>query len=270
MINSRKYVEQDLHQQKALKRQYRRKLTEMPEGYLELKSSNGKDYYSHIVNGKHRYLGSTKPENQDEIERYKIKRYLEEAMKLIDHNCRVMEEFLKKYTPIEPDRIISMLPRTYSLDTEKEYQFADSNNEYDWTDMRVWAESPYERNTKFPQRCRFRTIKGDLVRSKSEVIIADMLQLKGIDYHYEERLFLGNRMLAPDFTIAVKSEKRFKRLEHFGMVGEEWYLNDCLEKIACYLKNGYMPFRDVIFTFDNPDGSIDAQQLDWIITKFCM
>ena len=48
-----------------------------------------------------------------------------------------------------------------------------------------------------------RTERGDLVRSKSELVIADKLHARGIDYAYEQPLVLPNgRTRYPDFTIA--------------------------------------------------------------------
>lgn len=48
-----------------------------------------------------------------------------------------------------------------------------------------------------------RTERGDLVRSKSELVIADKLHARAIDYAYEQRLILGEgRVRYPDFTIA--------------------------------------------------------------------
>ena len=47
-----------------------------------------------------------------------------------------------------------------------------------------------------------RTERGDLVRSKSELVIADKLFARGIDYGYEQPLELeGGRIRYPDFTI---------------------------------------------------------------------
>ena len=47
-----------------------------------------------------------------------------------------------------------------------------------------------------------RTARGELVRSKSEVIVADALFEKGIDYTYEKDLNFGSDGIkSPDFTI---------------------------------------------------------------------
>lgn len=54
----------------------------------------------------------------------------------------------------------------------------------------------------YEQALIHRTLKGDLVRSKSEVIIANMLYEAGIEYEYEKELDLGeDGIRIPDFTI---------------------------------------------------------------------
>ena len=46
-----------------------------------------------------------------------------------------------------------------------------------------------------------RTARGEAVRSKSEVIVADLLHAKRISYHYEQGSELGGIVKHPDFTI---------------------------------------------------------------------
>ena len=48
-----------------------------------------------------------------------------------------------------------------------------------------------------------RTERGELVRRKSELVIAGKLHARGVDYAYEQPLILANgRVRYPDFTIA--------------------------------------------------------------------
>ena len=64
-----------------------------------------------------------------------------------------------------------------------------------------------------------RTERGDLVRSKSELVIADKLHARGIDYGYEQPLMLSNgRTRYPDFTIADHARGVTFYWEHLGML----------------------------------------------------
>ncbi|MGL5151288.1 MAG: RecQ family ATP-dependent DNA helicase [Clostridium sp.] len=79
------------------------------------------------------------------------------------------------------------------------------------------------------------TTKGDLVRSKSEVIIANLLHQYGIDYEYEKKLNYKDKWIEPDFTIILNNGEEYY-WEHLGMLGIESYDNRWLEKQEIYDK----------------------------------
>lgn len=82
----------------------------------------------------------------------------------------------------------------------------------------------------------YSTVKGDRVRSKSEVIIANLLVQNGISYEYEKKLEYENgKWIEPDFTI-VLSDGRELYWEHLGMLGVESYDKRWLEKQDIYDK----------------------------------
>lgn len=78
-----------------------------------------------------------------------------------------------------------------------------------------------------------RTLSGDFVRSKSEVIIANILFQSGIPFEYEAPLIApdGSRRV-PDFTIEWQGKKYF--WEHLGMLGVEDYRRNWELKKAWY------------------------------------
>lgn len=79
----------------------------------------------------------------------------------------------------------------------------------------------------------YSTVKGDLVRSKSEVIIANLLLQEGIEYDYEKTLFVGGgNQISPDFTIYINGKTLY--WEHLGMIGTETYDQDWLKKMKIY------------------------------------
>jgi ATP-dependent DNA helicase RecQ len=81
--------------------------------------------------------------------------------------------------------------------------------------------------------CIFKTRKGDLVRSKSEVIIANLLFESNIDYAYEKKLFYeGGKYIEPDFTIKLGTDVIY--WEHLGMIGADSYDDRWLKKKEIY------------------------------------
>lgn len=80
----------------------------------------------------------------------------------------------------------------------------------------------------------YSTLKGDKVRSKSEVIIANLLHENGIDYEYEKKLFYNKeKWIEPDFTIKIDEENEVY-WEHLGMLGLETYDERWSKKLDIY------------------------------------
>ena len=130
------------------------------------------------------------------------------------------------------------------------------------------VETRTPQNVPFAQNRKHPTHKGDLVRSKSEVLLADMLYYHGIEYEYEKELVLNGKILHPDFTIPLPGE-RVLYWEHLGMLGEPSYDRNWSYKSRIYAEsgisegNGLIITRDVNGVFDELDAlhKIDLYQL---------
>ncbi len=130
-------------------------------------------------------------------------------------------------------------------------------------------------NEKFlEERLIHRTKRGDLVRSKSEVIIANELLAQGIDrYEYEEPLTLpSGKTRYPDFTIVDDDTGARYYWEHLGLLHNPEYAARWQRKLHAYREAGILPYKDgggsagtLIITRDNEVGGIDAKAIADII-----
>jgi UvrD-like helicase C-terminal domain len=120
-----------------------------------------------------------------------------------------------------------------------------------------------------------RTRKGHAVRSKSEVIIADLLYSKHIDYQYEQPLSMpdGSGRL-PDFTITDDTTGTTYYWEHLGMLQRPSYRRQWQAKLAWYKSHGILPHDEgggpdgvLITTQDGDDGSISSAQIEALVDK---
>lgn len=112
------------------------------------------------------------------------------------------------------------------------------------------------------------TSRGEAVRSKSEVIIADHLHANGIDYHYEHPLELGGVTKYPDFTIEDDDSGITFYWEHCGMLSDSAYARRWDAKRAWYRANGILPHTEgggpkgtLIETVDNEKGGISSKEI---------
>ncbi len=103
----------------------------------------------------------------------------------------------------------------------------------------------------------YRTLADFLVRSKSEVIIANILYDRGIDFVYEIPLFAPDgTFYLPDFTITWQGEQYY--LEHLGMLDLDAYRKHWEQKEVWY--NNHFPGR-LITTRESADLSKEVERI---------
>lgn len=115
----------------------------------------------------------------------------------------------------------------------------------------------------------------ELVTSKSEVIIANLLLAAKIPYEYERVLDCPDFPVKPDFTILNHKGEPILYWEHLGMLGKEDYDRKWERKRQGYEKNGYKivteeelkdvrPQKCVLITKERK-GAIDSTEIQKVI-----
>ena len=113
----------------------------------------------------------------------------------------------------------------------------------------------------FEEKLIHKTSRGEMVRSKSEVIVANILDKLGIDYVYEKPLEIQNKMYIPDFTLRYQGKIAY--LEHLGMIGNKTYEKHWKEKKKHYQKSNISEEQEnLIVTQDGSDGSLDSAAIE--------
>ncbi len=117
-----------------------------------------------------------------------------------------------------------------------------------------------------------RTARGEMVRSKSEVIIADHLSNHDVEYGYEQPLTIGGVTKYPDFTIEDAESGQTFYWEHCGMLHVPSYRRRWDEKLQWYITNGIVSHEQgggskgtLITTRDEMNGSIDSKAITRLI-----
>lgn len=115
-----------------------------------------------------------------------------------------------------------------------------------------------------------KTANGEMVRSKSEVIVANTLRSLGISYLYEQLLTMPDgTMRSPDFTIA-RPARPTVYWEHLGMLDRSGYKADWEAKREWYAAHGILPWEDgggpkgvlVCSTERQASAGIDAEEIE--------
>jgi predicted nuclease of restriction endonuclease-like RecB superfamily len=103
-----------------------------------------------------------------------------------------------------------------------------------------------------------KTKRGDMVRSKSEVIIANELENAGLEWHYEnddQFIEINGKKLLPDFVIRHKGKTYY--WEHLGLWENSKYRKNWEEKEKCYLSRDDI----VLKVTREPKGAINTEDV---------
>lgn len=119
-----------------------------------------------------------------------------------------------------------------------------------------------------------RTARGELVRSKSELVIASLLHARGVDYQYEEPLTINGARFLPDFTIRNDNRGVTFVWEHLGLLGDRAYTRRWEAKLKQYADAGIRPHENgggpagiLIRTRDEEGGALDARRIETLIDE---
>ncbi len=120
-----------------------------------------------------------------------------------------------------------------------------------------WEEAPYSTNEQYKDHLIVPGPKGQMMRSKSEAMIAQVLLTNNIGYRYESEQNFGGIIMHPDFSILHPITGRLYIWEHLGLMSNGAYQNNALKKINIYINNGYVPGDNLILTFETPTAPLD-------------
>lgn len=106
--------------------------------------------------------------------------------------------------------------------------------------------------------------EGLIVRSKSEVIIANELITRGIPFEYERMLEEGGHRCLPDFSFEDASGDTII-WEHLGMLDNPAYKASWEKKKKIYEELGYIEGENLFTTRDHENGAFDSTEVINII-----
>ena len=144
--------------------------------------------------------------------------------------------------------------------------FHEPKNNFDSSE--AWANEPYSKNQSHPEHLLHKSLSGEKLRSKSEVIIANALYMNRIPYHYECELTLGDISLHPDFTILHPATSELFYWEHFGMMHNSVYRENTFQKLKLYSEHQIYPTDRLIATYESETLPLDSEKIQKIIEQY--
>ncbi len=252
-------ISADLEYQEKMALKLKEELKSLPEGRLYRKKVSGKMRYYQCISSKkankkviYKYISRQQEGLKSALKR---KQVIKKCLPILLNNIELEKRFLKKYQQCDLEGIETGLAISYEdIPCGRQY------NEDELLSS-SWAQMPYEKNESFPEGLKNTTLSGIKVRSKSEVIIAGLLESHGIPFRYESQLVLGAQAYYPDFTILRPKDNKIVYWEHFGMADDRAYSASMYQKIGTYIKHGIIPGTHLIMTFETEGTSIDPRDI---------
>lgn len=239
------------------------KLRDIPDFSVNISRSHGRVQY-YLVDrntGKKKYAGK----RQLKLVKRIVQRNYEEAVKdILEKQKSKLEQFVEVYNIEEISNIYEDMPEAKKSLIIPIYE---SDDMY----IQRWLEENPGNQNPFPEEGKYYTVQGDYVRSKSEKIIADLLDKYGVPYCYEPLLELDNRhIIYPDFVILNVRERKTIYWEHLGMLGDDNYARKNFEKIASYEKNGYNIGDNLLISMESEQNPFDTKIVENKIKQHCL
>lgn len=280
MSNITKLAKEEVNRLESILKKIDVFLEKAPEGCLKWQNKNGKTYYVNQVEREKDEIDKEvcDDENEEITEKTKreskwIRKYIKKqdislakalAQKhyyltvrpVLEKNLNELNRFLKSYKLNELDDIYDSL-----CDERKRIVVPISMSVKE--KIMQWENEAYEKNMMFPENLRYETEQGNFVRSKSEVIIANILyqNRNHVLYKYERPLEIiekgRTKIIYPDFTILNINTGKIMYWEHAGLLDNSYYASEFVKKINNYIENGLFPGKDIIITFESQVNGLD-------------
>lgn len=209
-------------------------LATLPQGRLIRKRAKGKTYYYAEEKGQLTSLLHKRKRKES----YILKEQLERRIHNAEEDIPILEKLVNSYLPI--------------IGTDAQ-----------WNNIRPAQDD-------FMGEDKIHLYKGIYYRSKSELLIAVVLDSYKIKYKYEVRTDANGQKPRSDFYVKRPKDKKIFIWEHFGLTTEERYLKKVYSKLENYHYQGIDLWDNLLISFDQEDGGIDVDTIDKMIKLFLL
>lgn len=255
MYHFKEVLDEEIRDQRALLRKSEKLLANAPEGYLKSRQrKNGAAFYQGGGN-----LGRNHVKNITGdpalVDRLLQKKLCQEIQRRASKNLQELDRVRQLY---EPDHYLDVLPMLSDGYEDAAAFLRDKKTPESIAQQKI-----------DPKKHIHETVCGLLVRSKSEVIIANALAGYGIPFFYERPFPYPDERgvyFEPDFTFDLPNGET-KIWEHFGMLNDMNYCIHNARKLNTYQKHDFLIGRSLIITQDDQKGNCSSSFIDKIIQE---
>ena len=255
-LSQRKIFLQNLVKQKNLA------LSHAPEGFLRICNyknkpryyyrDNPQDFNGHYIRSEDSYLAAQLAQKDYDS---KILVSARKELKAIDTFYSLMPHHTVEdiYSTLHPARQSLISPIQLS---DEQY-------------IKYWQSYKYPQKPFAEDMPTLYTSNGERVRSKSEIMIADLLHREKVPYRYECPLYLnGHGTIHPDFTLLRISDRKELYWEHLGIMDDPEYAEKAVHRINSYIQNEIFPGDRLILSFETRYNPLNSKIILQMIQQY--
>ena len=233
-----------------------------PQGCLRISASGNQCRYFNLT-GPNEKKGTYIPKSDSRtVKALAQKDYAERFIKAASAERDYWEKALEKLTAFSTDTAYEKL-------SDKRKALVSPYIVPDERYAQLWQAADYTPSPYNAENKRHPTRRGEMVRSKSEVMIANVLDDLGIPYRYEQGLRLKDgHTYYPDFTLLDLRTREEVYLEHFGILDDPQYLARACKKMHDYEENGIFPGVNLLATFETSVAPLNAEITREMLQRF--
>lgn len=253
-------MDKEIRHEEIVARYMQKRLTTLPPGALGVSSINGEEYYYQqlCLEGKKdaAYLDPEVKLQRDAILDLMEKKVITHGFPVLRDNLKLLKKCRDGLKPYHPSnyKYGDLLSDVYYLDDD--------------VCVRDWRKKPDSQNDYFRKGLIHKTKSGKMVRSKSEVLIADSLYDVKLEFKSEAALGLINRTVYPDFEILHPKTHKLIWWEHLGLVSDQEYVCENIEKIIEYGRAGIIPGKNLIITYETKEKPLTHEVINQRLKEF--
>ena len=237
-------------------------LKNVPEGTLRINNSGKRVqyFYRQTPSERHgKYITKNKIALAGQLAE---KDYLNRLTISIQNELDAISSFLEKYPKVVPEDVY------LSMSTDRQnlfYPMLQTDEIY----AEEWQSQEYPTKGFIDDRAPLYTDRGERVRSKSEIIIANQLFKNNIPYKYECPLYV-ERMgtIHPDFTILNVVSRKEYYWEHLGLMDDQEYVESAVARISAYEASGIYLGKQLILSFETKANPLDTREVKALISQY--
>lgn len=256
-------LEKSFSELQKYKKQAEAMLKNVPSGNQHLRvSRRGKSFEYYLIEKTGATNGNyLKKANQILLKQLCRKEYAQKVLRTIEKQSRSISKFLEKFRP-------AALMQVYTDLHPGKQEFVHPIIPDDETYVKEWNAVAYFGRSFDESAAEFFTQKGERVRSKSEILIADSLAKNNVPYHYEFPVKVGHRTVYPDFYCLNVRTREMLLWEHLGMMDNPDYVQKAVLKLNEYQNAGYVLGKNLIITMESIESPLNVKTVRQMIAAY--